>query len=79
VSALLLTFYLAQRNAVKLAKNFFGVKDIKEAQQWLDQVMQEESRNNTAQILGRVDHLERKFIEGERNDPSRNPPFLKSL
>jgi hypothetical protein len=27
--------------------------------------MKEESRNNSAQILGCVDRLERKFVEGE--------------
>ena len=63
--SLLLMCYLAQRPAVKLGKNFFGVKDIKEARQRLDRLTQEEVATTTGQILG-VDRLERKFLGGER-------------
>jgi hypothetical protein len=70
--------YLAQSEAVILAKNVLGVKDIKEAKQRLDQLMQEESRNNTAQILGRVDHLDRKFMEGERMHSACNLLYIES-
>ena len=64
-----LTCFLAYRHAVKLVKNFFGVKDIKEARQRLDRLMQEEVATTTAQILG-----------GKRTRPAwtppRNHPFL---
>ena len=50
------TCYLAQRHTVKLVKNFFGVKDIKEARQRLDRLIQEEVATATAQTLG-VDRL----------------------
>jgi hypothetical protein len=43
--------YLAKRDAVKFIKNFFVVKDIKEARQRLDRLGQEEVLVNTAQIL----------------------------
>jgi hypothetical protein len=61
-----LTRYLAQRHAVKLVKNFFGVKDIKEARQRLDRLIQEEVATTTAQILGGVDRIERRILGGER-------------
>jgi hypothetical protein len=73
------TCYLTQREAVKLAKIFFAVKDIKEARQRLDQLMQEESQNNTARILGGVDRLERKFMEGERMHSACNPSYIESF
>jgi hypothetical protein len=59
-----LTRYLAQRHAVKLGKNFFGVKDIKEARQRLDRLIPEEVVTTTAQILGGVDRIERKILGG---------------
>jgi hypothetical protein len=55
--SLWLTRYLTQCHAVKLVKNFFGVKDIKEARQRLDRLGQEEVAITTAQILGGVDRL----------------------
>jgi hypothetical protein len=64
--SLSLTRYLAQRHAVILGKNLFGVKDIKEARQRLDRLVQEEVATTTAQILGGVDRIERRFLGGER-------------
>jgi hypothetical protein len=60
------TCYSAQRHAVKLVKNFFGVKDINEARQRLDRLIQEEVATTAAQILGGVDRLERKLLRGGR-------------
>jgi hypothetical protein len=67
-----------QRDAVTLAKNFFAVKDIKEARQRLDQLMQEESRNTTVHILGGVDRRERMFMEGEQTRLAWEPPLIES-
>ena len=64
--SLSLTCYLAQSHAVKLGKNYFGVKDINEARQRLGRLIQEEVATTTAQILGGVDRLERRFLGGER-------------
>jgi hypothetical protein len=64
--SLWLTRYLTQCHAVKLVKNFFGVKDIKEARQRLDRLVQEEAATTAAQILGGVDRLERKLLRGGR-------------
>ena len=50
MSAFSLTFYFAQRPTVKLGKNFFGVKDIKEARQRLDRLLQEQAATTAAQI-----------------------------
>ena len=50
MSTLSLTRYLAQCNAVKLAKNFFGVKDLNEARQRLDRLLQEQVATVAAQI-----------------------------
>ena len=63
--SLSLTGYITQRHAVKFLKNIFGVKDIKEARQRLDRLIQEEVATTTAQILGGVGRLERKFLGGE--------------
>jgi hypothetical protein len=73
-----LTFYLAQHLAVKLVKNFFGVKDIKEARQRLDRLIQEEVATTTAQILG-VNRPERKFLGGERTHWGWIPPLNHPL
>jgi hypothetical protein len=56
--------YSAQRDAVKLVKIFFAVKDIKAAQERLERFVQGESRNTAAQILERVHGLERKLAGG---------------
>jgi hypothetical protein len=58
--------YLTQCDAVKFVKNFFGVKDIKEARQRLDQLIQEEVVTTAAQNLGGVDRLQRRLLGGER-------------
>jgi hypothetical protein len=68
-----LTCILAYRHAVKLVKNFFGVKDIKEARQRLDRLIQEVA-TTTTQILGGVDRLERKILRGKRTRPAQTPP-----
>jgi hypothetical protein len=47
--------YLAERDAVKWVKNFFGVKDINKARQRLDRLLQEETRAVGAQTLKAVD------------------------
>jgi len=44
-----------QCDAVKLVKNFFGVKDIDKARQRLDRLLQEESRAVEAQTLRAVE------------------------
>jgi len=77
--SLSLTCYLTHRHAVRLVKNFFGVKDIKEARQRLDRLLQEEVATTTAQILGGVDRLERKFLGGERTHSTSNPPLKDPL
>jgi hypothetical protein len=64
--SLSLTRYLTQCHAVKLVKNFFGVKDIKEARQRLDRLVNEEAATTAAQILGGVGRLETKLLGGER-------------
>jgi hypothetical protein len=74
-----LTCCLAQCHAVKLVKNFFGVKDIKESRQRLDRLVQEEVATTTAQILGGVDRLERRFLGGERTHSAWNPPLNNPL
>jgi len=75
-----LACFVAQRHAVKFVKNFFGVKDINEARQRLDRLIQEEVATTAAQILGGVDRLERKILGGERTrsawTPPLNNPFL---
>ena len=60
-----LTCYLAQHHAVKLGKNYFGVKDIKEARQRLDRLMREEVATTIAQIPRRADRPERKVVGGK--------------
>ena len=47
--------YLTQCYTAKLVKNSFAVKDIKEARQRLDRLVQEEVATTAAQILGGVD------------------------
>jgi hypothetical protein len=78
--SLSLKCYPAQRHAVKLVKNFFGVKDINEARQRVDRLIQEEVATTAAQILGGVDRVERKLLGGERTGlawtPPLNHPFL---
>ena len=61
----MLNCYLAQHDAVKFIQDFFAVKDITKARQRLDRLIQEEIVVNTAQILGRVDGLEKKLMDGE--------------
>jgi hypothetical protein len=69
--------FLAQRHTVKIVKNFFGVKDIKEARHMLDRL---KAATATAQIPGGVDRVERKPLGGERTrfawTPPLNHPFL---
>ena len=57
MSHFLLTRYVTQRDAVKWVKNFFGVKDINAARQWLERLMREEDRAVGAQTF--------KAVEGE--------------
>ena len=71
--------YLTQQDAVKLVKNFFAVKDIKAAQQRLDRFMPGVSRNTAAQILERVDGLERKLTDGGWASASADYGTLFSL
>ena len=73
--SLSLTCFLAQRHAVKFVKNFLGVKDIKEARQRLDRLVQEEVAAAAAQILGGVDRLERKRVGGKRARLARTLPL----
>jgi hypothetical protein len=61
------TSYLTQRDAVKLVKNFFAVKDIKEAQQRLDRLIQGEAAATAAQIL--------EVIRGQAR--AKNTTFLQ--
>jgi hypothetical protein len=72
--------YVAQHHAVKLVKNFLGVKDIKEARQRLDRLVQEEGGTTTAEIFGDVARIERRLLGGERTrlawTPPLNHPFL---
>ena len=77
--SLSLTCYLAQPHAVKLVKNFFGNKDINEARQRLDRLIQEEVATTIAQILGGVDRLERKILGGERTHSAWTRPLDKSF
>jgi len=51
VSPSSLLCYFTQCDAVKLVKNFFGVKDIHKARQRLDRLLQEEGRAVEAQTL----------------------------
>jgi hypothetical protein len=67
------TCYLAQRHAAKFVKNFFGVKDIKEARQSLDRLTQEEAATAAAQIPGGIDRLERKLLGGGRTRSAWTP------
>jgi hypothetical protein len=69
------TCFLDQRHAVKFVKNFFGVKDIKEARQRLDRLVQEEVATTAAQILGGVDRIERKLLGGKRTRSAWTPPL----
>ena len=70
--SLLMMCHLAQHHAVKFGKNFFGVKDIKKAQQRLDRVTQDKFATPTAQIHSGVDRLERKFLQGKRTHAAWN-------
>jgi hypothetical protein len=86
VSTFSLTCCLAQRNAVKLVKNFFGVKDIKEARRRLDRLLQEQVATTTAHIHEIVHgHAEimKKLMDGDgeqrhmdSNSPSIEYPAL---
>jgi hypothetical protein len=73
--SLSLRCFLAQSHAAKFVKNFSGVKDIKEARQRLDRLVQEEVATTAAQILGGVDRLERKLLGGERMHSGWTPPL----
>jgi len=57
---------LNNRRSLKLVKNFLGVKDIKEARQRLDRLVQEEGGTTTAEIFGDVARIERRLLgDGE--------------
>jgi hypothetical protein len=73
----LLTCYLAQRGAVKFVKDFFAVKDITNAWQRLDRLILEPVVANTTLILGHVDGLERRLVDGEPTHSAFNPPSLE--
>ena len=65
--------YLTQRDAVKWIKNFFGVKDVKAAQQKLERLLREEERAVGAQIL---DHVDSERIPSTRKIHSIDyPPY----
>jgi hypothetical protein len=72
--SLLLTCYFAQRHTVKRVKNFFGVKDIKEARQRLDSLTLEDVATTTAQSFGHVERLERMILGGEGTRSPWTPP-----
>ena len=62
---------IAEDEAVKWVKNFFGLKDIRAARKRLDRLMQEEDRMVAAQTLGLVD--------GEQTPSACNPLSIEIL
>jgi hypothetical protein len=68
--------YFTQPNAVILVKDFFAVKDIKQARQRLDRLIQEEIAVTTAQIREDVHGLKRRLMDGE---PTHSAPNTSSI
>jgi hypothetical protein len=83
VSSFSRTCYITQRDAVKLVKNFFAVKDIKEAHQRLDRLMQGEVAATAAQILevirgqGRAKDTTFPQVDGALTYLTCNPPSFE--
>jgi hypothetical protein len=60
-----------------MVMDFFAAKDINNARQRLDRLILGEVAAYTAEILGRVDGLERKLMDGEPTHSAPNTPPIK--
>jgi hypothetical protein len=72
---------ITQSRAVRFAKNYFAVKDIKTARHRLDQLINEELATTAAKLLEAIhgDIEDFQFMDGEQTRSTCDPPSIDAL